>query len=499
MKSSYSPHSAMILLAMLFIFSCAKDQGSDLYRPLNRLLVQNSNGENFAGTRFIVQRNENRIISPTVSGSTMAVNEGDLNFTWIIGKDTLSKEKSLTIQTEAILPGEYTGKLIIKDQSTQLSYSFSFSVLVMASVGNGSYVLAVDEGGQTRMYMFAEEPEKHVVSIHTFEQGPLGPDPVALEVSYRVNEDRTLEYKRLLIVTKDGRFPMVALDFNTLKTSFVVPTIGAFPDGTVLRPSYFQSDHVSSLNQDKFDGILLIGGKCYNFVNGMFSGDIYWQDPLNYDFGTHGVIYTGSSKLKGSFISGFDRRSERIRVFDNALTGGGIYWNNSDDKQYFPSLTEGKEFLASASNDPDKPTWIYLLKKDNLVTMLETTSEGLNPSRLEILYQYYSNTLADGIGFFLKEDYWYFAHDRTIYRFPKNSLYFEPYLRLPEDQTGRIVSWKFSLADINGKSKIAIATFKEDAPMIKKGSFYLYDRHSMNLERKDLFALDRAVDMRVCY
>ncbi|MVZ65707.1 hypothetical protein GQF61_07540 [Sphingobacterium sp. DK4209] len=488
-----------LFILLLIICSCAKDHGNYQYQEINRLEIQNDKGGNFEGSRIIVDKNENINIAPKIAGTLQQVNDKDLNFWWILEQDTISTDKQLRINSGSLLPGKYVGKFIVLDKQTGLTYSFTFEVLVLASVGTGSYVLTENELNQTKLFMFSRDSSKAPVSISGFDKGSFGTKPVNLEVSYNVQTDSSFDYKRLLIVTEQGEYPMIALDFNTLGTSFVIPSSGTIPNDKLLKPTYYQSDHFSSLNVDKFDGIVLIGGKCYNFKDGLFSGDSYWQDPLDYNFGEKDVIYTGSSQLKGYFISGYDSKNGLIRVFDNGLTGGGLYWNNSDDKQYFPYLTEGKTSMAIATIDDHQPTWFYLLKEGNLVGLLETTSRGLSPERLEVIYFNESEILANGKGFILKDDYWYFALERTIYRFPKRELIFQPYLTLPEDETGDIVSFKFAVNNKSEGNKIGIATYKDNAVQQKKGSFYLYDFDSKSLERKSLFEMDRAVDMRICY
>lgn len=490
---------SLLFILLLIINSCAKDHGNYQYQEVNRLEIQNDKGGNFEGTRVTVDKNENINIVPKIAGSLQEVGDNDLNFWWILQQDTISREKALRINSGSLLPGKYVGKFIVLDKQTGLTYSSAFEVVVLASVGTGSYVLTVNEQNQTKLFMFSRDSSKSPVSTSRFDKGSFGTNPVNLEVSYNVQADSSFDYKRLLIVTEQGDYPMIALDFNTLETSFAIPKNGTIPNDKLLKPTYYQSDHVSSLNIDKFDGIVLIGGKCYNFKDGLFSGDSYWQDPLDYNFGENDVIYTGSSELKGYFLSGYDSKNGLIRVFDNGLTGGGLYWNNSDDKQYFPFLTAGKTCMAMAIIDNHQPTWFYLLKEGNLVGLVETTARGLSPERLEIVYFNESEILAKGKGFILKDDYWYFSLERTIYRFPIRELRFQPYITLPDDATGDIVSFDFAVNDKSGENKIGIATYKDNAVQQKKGSFYLYDFDSKSLERKSLFEMDRAVDMRICY
>jgi len=488
-----------IFILLVTISSCAKDHGNYQYEEINRLTIQNDRGDVLEGSRIVVDKNENIHIAPKVTGSLLEVQDKDLSFLWILQQDTMSTEKALHVASGTLSPGKYVGKLVVLDKLTRLNYSVAFEVLVLASVGTGSYVLTANELNQTKLFMFSKDSSKAAISINGFDKGLFGTNPVNLEVSYQVQADSSFDYKRLLIVTEQGEYPMIALDFSTLGTSFTIPKNGTIPNDKLLKPTYYQSDHTSSLNLDKFDGIVLIGGKCYNFKNGLFSGDSYWQDPLDYNFGDNDVIYTGSAQLKGYFLSGYDRKNGLIRVFDNGMTGGGLYWNNSDSKQYYPYLTAGKTCMAIATIDEHQPTWFYLLRENNLVGLVETTARGFSPERLEIVYFNQSEILAQGKGFILKDDYWYFAHERTIYRFPKRALLFQPYITLPDDESGNIVSFNFAVNNKPGVNKIGIATYQAEAVQQNKGSFYLYDFESQNLERKSLFEMDRAVDMRICY
>ncbi|OOG19726.1 hypothetical protein BWD42_07430 [Sphingobacterium sp. CZ-UAM] len=488
----------LIILTISYI-SCSKDKGNYNYQNLARLTITDQQGKVIDGATYTVSAEQTFELQVQATTSPTQSTAPKLDYLWLIDRDTLSRTKQLTVSASTIGIGKKNGKLIIIDRQTGLSYSNAFSLVISAGVGRGTYILTEDEQHQSSLFMRNADSTSGFRRITALGQLQLGKRPIGMDVTYLTAPGTRNPYKQLTVSCQEGEYPMISVDFETFVPTKAFAAHTALISGEILRPTYSFRDSFAVSNT-LFEGIVLINGKCHNILNGRIGDDVYRADPLDYDFGNQNVYF--SPKEKGVLLTGFDQKSERIRIF-SSKDRNGIYNANFDEKlANIAYWTKGHRLIALA--DIASPfnsnliSWQYLTYVDGQFYSMT----------INLTYGLYENAIANYLGaipqmvgavnFRFIDGYWYFAQGRTIYRVPIFSNALEAYLTLPPDQSGDIVSWNV-YRDPGGRiNYVGIASYQPQASSKRKGSYYRFDFRSQQFDQQERYTIDKAVDIELC-
>ncbi len=204
--------SLFILIALCFAFSgCYKDKGNYDYKPVNELTFSNFDSEN----GYRVDFGQLLTVSPQLKGTLDP--DGTKNaytYVWSIeinGKDSvISAEKVLNVKLE-VPPGNYTLKLIVKDDASGVQYPIKTQLLVTTKVFEG-YMVLNEVNGKSRLDMITYYRTDNIFEQHTdvlaemSSDLPLQGKPVQVYCMETEYFARTPQTYRIYIVTETGAY-----------------------------------------------------------------------------------------------------------------------------------------------------------------------------------------------------------------------------------------------------------------------------------------------------
>lgn len=487
------------MLGCLIMTHCSKDKGNYNYTDVNALTILRSDGKELDGTDYDIRLGKELLIKPEVKGTLGDEHKLSLQYYWILDKDTVANKEELYVNTGELGVGDKIGKLVVVDTETSLAQHASFRIRITAGISKGSFILTENEDHETTLVLRDLNPDEDYIYMKQMDGGfGLGKYPLGLEVSYGATSATNRQYKRVLISTREGENPIMAVDLKQFLPTLLYPQSGATLGGELLKPSYVWCNP-RQLQSDNVNGITLIGGKCYNMASGLISNDVYAYDPLDYSFEEDAVC--PSITLNGHYIAGFDKKNERIRVFGNSLKGGGMF-NQNFDHLVDAQSTKGHAFVATTEmRIGDDLIWQFITKKDNEMFMhnvvMDLNIYPYQPQKVMTIASKSVPQMVDAVHFVFSGQFWYFAKGRTIYQCSRSGLDIVPYLTLPEDGSGDIVSWNFDIQAASNFTKMGIATYNPSSTKEYKGSYYLYNMVDKKFDQQGLNVIDKAVDIEV--
>lgn len=489
-----------ILLLLLSLQACKKDKGNYDYTEVNKLTVLDADGTTITNkTYYLTYGNELNII-PKVSSSLNGT-ATSLKYTWIVAGDTTSTAAELKMKSEDIGTGSKFGKLIVTDGATQASYSYNFTIVVSASISKGTFLLTEDEQHDAIVTMRATGVNTPYLSFKEFNGYKLGKYPIAITLGYKSTSSTNRNFLSMVTLVKESDYPVMVTDIGTLYPTMLYKK-DAMIDNGVFNPTYL---NISSANvsTNKLDGYVVVDGKARVLAKGVIGEDMYKTDAFNYNAGEFGI--TPSTTLAGYFMGVYDQKNERIRLFGNNVTSARFNIFNRDyDDLINKDATKGHTYITAADIRPTNNDWMFqtLTRKNNdlykhdLVMRLTTPYQPVGftssaPKTIPNLDKAVAFRYHVGLNF------WYFALGRTIYRFSYMGLDVQPYITLPEDGSGDIVTWNFEMQGAGSYTKIGIATYNATTAKALKGSYYIYDIGSNTFDVKDTFVINKAVDLKI--
>lgn len=489
---------ALFILISLIVAACAKDKGNYSYQEINKLRVVDQYDHPIDGATYEVEQGQDFVLAPQVSGSQSTFDSDQVDFYWIKDGHVVSRDKAWDIRGSLNAPGQYDCKLVVLDRQTTLSYSQAFSLIIYAGISKGTFILTEGRAKESTLVMSSFAGSPAYTRYQSFGGVSLGGKPLQINVNYDVKEGGKY-YRQLFFTTMEGRYPMFAVDLVNLKPTLVFPVEGSVMSGESLRPTYYLQDTIAGVDKEHFVGMVIINGKCHYVESGKISPDIYPTDTSNYDFGEKAALYDEGDKRY--VLVGYDRRNTRIRIFFNSGTGTGIFTGNYDEYP-LAQLTKEHVFVAArVVNQGVQDHWQFLFRKGEMVDLVRfnTYNRLGNPIGTPVVLSRAVPALVNAIGVVGHGGYWYFAKGRTIYRFAVDGLAMEPFLTLPQGQTGDITAWNFYSGPDGDIKNIGIATFEPSAAQKHQGSYYLYDLGDKKYIRQDQYVIDRAVDLKLCF
>ncbi|WP_162850165.1 PKD-like family lipoprotein [Sphingobacterium yanglingense] len=489
----------ILMLGCLIMTHCSKDKGNYSYTDVNALTILRSDGNELDGTDYDIRLGKELLIKPTVKGTLRDDSKLSLQYYWILDKDTVGTKEELYVNTDELGVGDKIGKLVVVDKETSLAQYASFRIRITSGISKGSFILTESEDFETTLVLRDLTANEDYIYMKQMAGGfELGKYPLGLEVSYSATSATNREYKRAVISTKEGANPIMVVDLKQFLPTLMYPRSGATLGGELLEPSYVWCNP-RQLQTNNVNGITLIEGKCYNMASGLISNDVYAYDPLDYSFDESAVC--PSLSLNGHYVAGFDKKNERIRIFGNSLKGGGMF-NQNFDHLVDPQSTKGHSFVANAEMIIGTDLiWQFITKKGNEMFMHNVVTDlniyPYQPQKVNTIASKLVPQMVDAVHFVFSGQFWYFAKGRTIYQCSRSGLDIVPYLTLPEDGSGDIVSWNFDIQAASNFTKMGIATYAPSSTKEYKGSYYVYNMVDKKFDQQDLNVIDKAVDVEI--
>ncbi len=145
-----------IIIAVIVLHSCYKDEGSYSYQDINEVYVDTAGVD----MSFALDQFDTLSINPDINFTLNELDESDLEYKWVIYSDAwskdesyaeeLSKEKNLKVQiTQEPDDDAYAVVLYITNRQNNTVTQVKYSVSILKSVVSGWMVLHTDENGQS--------------------------------------------------------------------------------------------------------------------------------------------------------------------------------------------------------------------------------------------------------------------------------------------------------------------------------------------------------------
>ncbi|MBQ9362102.1 MAG: hypothetical protein IJT97_01645 [Bacteroidaceae bacterium] len=226
----YIPNPLFLLIPLLVVSSCYKDEGNYSYSELNEITADMTE----TGGVFAVDRYDTLRINPVLQFSQGDIPESDLAYKWEIYLDdwanseaqstVLSTEKNLCVQItkpESLTP--YAVVLNVTNKQNNTTYRFKYSLSVQPSIMSGLLVLQ-DDAGTCRLDYFASthaEPTfaytHHIPHVYASANGThLQGTPRGVSFSLVTKSSYEPQVKRIYLWTDQEVALLDAADFTRL-------------------------------------------------------------------------------------------------------------------------------------------------------------------------------------------------------------------------------------------------------------------------------------------
>jgi len=468
-----------------------KDKGNYIYENINELKIADMNGEDLNSKRYSFKYGQQVRFKPQVSGTLSGEDLSQLEFYWLMGKDTMSNTLELSVASEKLGIGIHSFVLHVLDKQTTLNYTKKVYINVIAGIVNGSYLLTETDNSECILSVIGPNEGDFFQHFREFAQVTLGSHPIKIQIS-------RLPRWSIHIATSEGDYPIAALDLYTYLPIITYPKFSAVISGEPLLPTYMDL----FTNIERLPGIILMNGKCRFVASGKVGAIINSDDSLDYNFGQKDVIISKLSFnggiLAGNFVGGFDHRNGRFRVFGNLLYGGGV---SVYDDAFNPDDTKGHSYVAAAELpgvEAGQAKWRFLTRKGREFFLHNITIKANSrPEKAQVVVNKVVPEMESAANFMVYDKYWYFSLGRAIYRCSAETLDIAEVMKLPDDSSGDIVAWNFDIVQSAQAKRIGIATFNKNSNELKKGSYYLYNIATGEFDKTQLNVIDKAVSLEV--
>ena len=491
---------------ILLLASCSKDQGNYDYTEVNKLTILDTGGTSMSDLEFDITGDDTIVVEAVAKGTLASFDPNTIQYTWLVGKDTIGKGPKLNMVGGLFKPGENKVSLYARDPSTNLDYLHIFIVHANATITKGVVLLTQDEQDNSILYLKSSRSPLskwyRMTSLGINNEYPLGKHPIAVDL-----RGANRAYPSFTIVTRDGPNPVILVDLPTMLPYYSIKGEGAGINGGDFHPTYFHMGF-SAQNGDSY---VLDKGRVRYLKRGFLGPDVLLKEQ-KYDFGTQGISYDGfySMNIAGNFLMGYDKISKRILFFESSKNKKFSFPNISEEKSTevlgdMEYVGSGMDMLSTGNS------FLYgiVLRKGTEVHSYSTTYQR-NSNRVYEFSKIKENATATipnidkALNLQLNKwtGFYYYAVGRTIYRFPFFSLAVQPYFTLPEDGSGDIVCWNFDKDEsVATHSNIGIATYNPTSKEPKKGSYYHYEIKTdatgkpLTLVSKNLYELEKVVSI----
>lgn len=472
---------------MLVFASCSKDTGSYSYKTLNEISITGVlEGDHNTARIYNLPFKDTIIINPTVVGSISGTNHSKLSFEWKVNHETISN----TINLNYVANKEYgklPGEFIVTDEETGIKKTFNFFVNVINPYKLGYYLLSKNTANESILYCRSTLSQSKKFEKVLIPNIDLGKNPLTLGGMRQYGNSSTDYYNRLVIGVKNATYPVIMIDSREF-----LPTLLYNTESYVGEKSNFKFEP-SEVVTDPFNPIIYVvnNGKIHVLQKGAIGLPILRNDPKDYFAGLNSIVPPYSNGQY--FFSFYDQKNKTMRVVDHAMAGIAYDYTISYDHVTKPSIFENQTYVTGRqASIASEVKMVYLMKEGSkLISYMVNYNSSYIPSSMDKIAE--AQIPGDGqirfATYDFRNNFWYVATSKAIYRASHLGLEFQNYISLPNDEKGVIKTFKLE----NGK--LILATYDEQFVGEKKSSVYVYDINTMNLEIVDKNVAEEVVDV----
>lgn len=482
LKNLYS----ILVIVLLMFESCSKDLGNYNYQDINAItiggLLENSHP---TGRIYEVPFKDTVRLNPLVSGSLSGTDTSAFIFEWKVDSITVSKTKNLFYVANKRY-GRIPATFSVTDKSTGTVTSYNCFLNVVNPYKWGYYVLTQNKAKDASVYCLSTIAKNHLWEKVLFpHMQTLGHNPLSISGVKKYGASASDFYNVITIGVQDAANPVMVIDSREFtptlyynSSSYVGGSNFTFRPSQVISDPYFEI--IYAINNGKF----------HVLRKGTIALPAFAKDPLDYQVAPNGIATPyGLGRL---FMSVYDEKNKKVRVWDNGMTGNEYVYVNDYQEIVGEEMMDGKAFLACSYANIPSINQIYLFRKDNqLYAYRLNYSADYKPASFDLLGDGPMPTSApiSSVYFDGRISRWYMAAGNTIYMASYLGTEFQKFVQLPADAPGNIV--KFKLLD----GKLMVAT--NDLAASRPGSIYIYNANTMVLEQAHKHVVDEIVDVHL--
>ncbi|ERJ57613.1 PKD-like family lipoprotein [Sphingobacterium paucimobilis] len=485
-------------ILLMLLGACSKDSGNYTYSEVNELTISLLDGTALEGSSFDLTFGDTLSIEVMTQGTLKGFDPSTIDFKWVLDEEIVGIGPKVSLLPKQFKGGRNTMYLKALDSGSGMEYIRYFFINVSQSITKGLFILAEDEEQNGVVYLkstVSKKPQYLRYDYFGSEEYKIGKNPLAIQINPREGL-----YREFSIATRNGDYPIMIVDKASLLPTRLYAAKGNGLDGGDFHPDFYGND---STGVEFGAGYVLEKGKVRRVLNGFLTPDTYTGTNNSYDFGKGGFSFmTLVRDWAGGFIFGFDKATEKVTVF-NATYNAFNYDNYS---AIYSEKLSGHEFLGSGEDYTR--TYSVITRKGNKLFRHIGITGYIAPLRIDSISTKEGDVVPNidrAVGFkhHISSNYYYYAVDRTIYRFHSSNLVVQEYYKLPDDGSGDIVAFNFDRSYHDGILYFGVATYNPNSNNGKKGSVYYYEIKKdeedkpLTLISKDLYQIDKAVDLEL--
>ncbi|MGV6945388.1 PKD-like family lipoprotein [Sphingobacterium kyonggiense] len=480
----------LLSLIVISISSCSKDLGNYKYNDVNEVLIEGlKQGVHNSERIYNLAYNDTLKLKPTFKPSIDGSDMSQLSFIWKIDGKVVSESSEL-IYIGNTNYGKLKAEFIVSNGKTGVDKNYNFYVNISNPFMLGYFVLAKDASNSSILYCKTVEQEKPGFQNVAIPNYSLGTNPVAIEGLRMYGNSETEYHNNLVIAVQNSKYPVFQMDSRDFVPNLLYSSNSFIGDKTnfVFQPTEISMD---KLNNTIYS---VSRGKMYVLQYGAIGLPALYNDPLDYQIPLGGL--GGNHYESPYYFTFYDAKNKRIRVVDNGSRFGVPYnYIYSHDEVTDPAKYPNQTYVTSQLTEINSSRkFIYLMREGNrLFSYLLGFSSDNKPNSFERIAT--GPIPGDGninvVYFETGDTFWYLANGKTVYRASYLGLEFQEYIKLPNDAPGHITKFR------RGKGKLMIATYDAGYSGAKKGSIYIYDDNTLELEQALPHSVEEVVGLYV--
>ncbi|MFZ4263189.1 PKD-like family lipoprotein [Sphingobacterium sp. HJSM2_6] len=480
-------YSLIGFLTVLMFAACSKDSGSYTYKTINEISITNVlEGDHNTERIYNLPFKDTMTINPIVVGSISGTNHSKLTFEWKVNHEVISN----TLKFNYVADKEYgklPGEFIVTDEETGIKKTFNFFVNVINPYKLGYYLLSKNAANESILYCRSTLSQSKKFEKVLIPNVDLGKNPLTLGGMRQYGNSSTDYYNRLVIGVKNASYPVIMIDSREFLPVLLYNTDSYVGDKTNFK---FEPTEVVT---DPFNPIIYVvnNGKIHVLQKGAIGLHILRNDPKDYFAGLNSIVPPYSNGQY--FLSFYDQKNKSMRVVDHALSGIAYNYTISYDQITKPSIFENQSYLTGRqASIGSEIKMVYLMREgNNLISYMVNYNSNYIPSSMDKIAE--APIPGDGNIRFstydFRNNFWYVATSKAIYRASHLGLEFQNYVTLPNGENGVIKTFKLE------NEKLIVATYDEQFVGEKKSSVYVYDINTKDLEIQDKHVAEEVVDV----
>lgn len=482
----------LLLLSLIvgLIYSCSKDLGNYKYNDVNEVIIEGLKQGNHNSERiYNLVYNETLTLKPTFRPSIDGSDMSKLTFVWKIKGEVVSESSELIYVAKSDY-GKLFAELIITNGATGIVKNYNFYLNISNPFMLGYFVLAKDANNAALLYCKTDLKENSGFENVIIPDYPLGANPVAIKGMRMYGNVESEYYNHLVIAVKNAKYPVFLMDSREFKPNLLYSSNSFIGDkkNFVFEPTEVSMERNSNVVY------AVSGGKLYVLQQGAIGLPALYNDPLDYQIPLGGM--GGNNDDSPYFFTFYDAKNKRIRAVDNGSRHGipynFIYSHDeiTDPSQYpnqtyvmsqFTNINSGKKFIYLMREGNKLFSYLLGFSSEEKPNLFERIASGMIPGNGNINVVYYD----------IAENFWYLGNDKTVYRASHLGLEFQEHIKLPHDAPGHITKYE------RGLGKLMIATYDAGYSGTKKGSIYIYDDNTLELEQALPHSVEEVVGLYV--